>query len=369
MKKPGRKKIAIFLSILVVLIIMTASLVIVYVRLSDLSAHKEDIVNTFKAALNRDVAYESADFSFSFGPVFAFKGIQIREKDGSSSFATMDRLEFRVALLPLLWKKIVIKEVYLDNPRLMLVRNPSGELNISDLLEDNEKRQSFEIKELTIKKGHIEFNDQGISAAGVRTILDDVYFRIGDLRRGKKSRLDVEAAVTQEGIRGKFSLKGKIRISEEETPLIKSDLDARLLTQGLSFEKLWPYYRKHVPFEKMAGTLDIDSHLKGNIDAFSVTGSATATNLVLNYPSVFHATLMPQKVTVECKLRRSLSEIAVENIHASVDGVKVSGSFALKDIDKADPLISAQPRRPPYPWRNLAPISLTGSSPRVWPSL
>ena len=93
MKKRGRKKIAILLSILVVLLVMTVSLVVVYVRLSDLSAHKEDIVNTFKATLNRDVAYESADFSFSFGPVFAFKGIRIREKDGSSSFATLDRLE------------------------------------------------------------------------------------------------------------------------------------------------------------------------------------------------------------------------------------------------------------------------------------
>ena len=258
-------------------------------------------------------------------------------------------LEFRVALLPLLWKKIVIKEVYLGSPRLTLVRNPSGGLNISDLLEDNQKRQSFEIKTVTIEKGHIAFNDQGISATGVRTILDDVLFRIGDLRRGKKSRLDVEAAVTQEGVKGKLSLKGKIRISEEEIPLIKSDLEARLLIQGLAFEKLWPYYRKHVPFEKMAGAFDIDSHLKGNIDAFNVTGSATATNLVLNYPHVFHATLMPQKVTVECKLRRSLSEIAIENIHASVDGVKVSGSFNMKDIDKDDPLISASATTTPIP--------------------
>jgi uncharacterized protein YhdP len=347
MTRPGRKKLAILLS--AAFLVVTAVLVIVYIELADLGAHKTDIVSTIKKALNRDVSYENAEISFAFGPILTVRQIEIREKDRSSIFATADGLSLKVALLPLLWKKVVIREIVLENPRMTLIRYPSGLFNISDLLEERKTPWSIEVKGLAITNGHVEFDDQQVSTTSVKTVLDGLRFRIGDLRRGKMSQLEIETAITCDGVKGSLSLLGKIGLTGEDTPIYRSSLEGRLRLQGLSLEKLWPYYRRYVPFEKMAGILDADTHLKGNIDDFSISGAVSAEKTVLDYPQVFHATLKPQKITVECQLKRSLSEIAIENIRAAVDGVKVSGRFSIRDIDKKDPYIDASAVTNPMP--------------------
>ena len=73
------------------------------------------------------------------------------------------------------------------------------------------------------------------------TILDGIHFRIGDLRR-KKSRLEIDTAVIQEGIKGNLSLKGKIReYPKKKHPLSKVISTPRLSNPGITpLEKFGP---------------------------------------------------------------------------------------------------------------------------------
>jgi len=347
MMKTSRKKIVVISSALVVLVV-AAGLFVVYLGLADLSTHKEEIVRAFKTALNRDVSYDSADLTFSLGPVLTFRGVQIRERDGSSSFAAMDRLELKVALLPLLRQKVVVRRLILERPRLVLVRYPSGEFNISDLLESGKGGRSVEIRGLAINGGHVEFDDRKISKTGIRTILDGIHFRIGDLRRGETSHLDLETAVVQGDVKGDLALHGKIGIAAETVPLYRSRLEGSFLVRGLSLEPFWPYCRPYVPFEKMAGQLNLDSHLKGDIDSFSMSGTVSVQKAVLAYPGVFPAVLKPQDIKVTCQLKKSPSDIAVENIRVAVDSFNIAGRFAMKDMDKDDPFLSASATTTPF---------------------
>jgi uncharacterized protein YhdP len=348
MMKPRRKKIVIILSVLAVLLV-AAGLIAVYLELADLSSRKEEIVQSFKAALNRDVSYDSADLSFSLGPVLTFRGVQIRERDGSSTFAAMDQLELRVALLPLFRKQVVIKRLIMEKPRLMLLRYPSGKFNISDLIEDHKDApRSVEIRGLAVNGGHVEFLDQKISKTGIKTVLDGIRFRIGDLRRGEASHLDLETAVIQGDVKGDIALHGKIGIAAAAVPLYRSRLEGGLVFRGLSLDRFWPYYRSYVPFEKMAGRLDLDSHLKGNIDNFSISGTVSVQKAVLAYPGVFPDVLKPQDIKVTCQLKKSPSDIAVENIRVTVDGMNITGRFAMKDMDKDDPFLSASATTNPF---------------------
>ena len=84
----------------------------------------------------------------------------------------------------------------------------------------------------------------------------------------------------------------------------------------------------------------MDTRLKGNPYQFSSEGSIELKSLNLRYPEVFHSTLTPQIVNLDYTLKRSPFEIIMDTLNLTVDDVKISGNFAIKDIDKDDPLIT-----------------------------
>lgn len=94
-----------------------------------------EIVAFLNKTLNREVSYENQDFSFWFGPTFTFRGIEIKERNGKDTFAAIERLSFKVAVLPLLTGKIVIKKMHFEKPSCSLYRDSNGVLNIGDLLK------------------------------------------------------------------------------------------------------------------------------------------------------------------------------------------------------------------------------------------
>ncbi|HRY37986.1 MAG TPA: AsmA family protein, partial [Smithellaceae bacterium] len=122
MKKPTRKKIIILLITAFIFISTAVAISVVLIKLSHLDAYKRNIVAFLNTSLGREVSYENEAFSFYFGPTFTFRGITIKEKNGRDTFATVERVTFKVAALPLLRGKIVIKRMHLEKPAGILYR-------------------------------------------------------------------------------------------------------------------------------------------------------------------------------------------------------------------------------------------------------
>jgi hypothetical protein len=341
MKKPTRKKIVILAIIAVLLVSMAAGIVTVLFTLSNLDACKGNIVTSLNKTLNREVSYEDEEFSFYFGPAFTFRGIKIKEKNGKDTFATIERLTFKVAVFPLLMGKIVIKKMHLEKPAGILYRDRDGVLNISDLLE-SQKTPSIEVRKIIVSHGAMRFTDHNIIPSGLTINLNDVGLSIHKPIWGRTTDLNLLAALDQKGKKGTLSINGSIRLSDEDESLAHSSINARVLATGLSMDQYRPYYAKYLPFRKSTGVLNIDAHIKGNARRFRSEGSVAVKNLNLQYPEVFHASLTPKDVSLDYSIQRTPSEIIMEKMDLVVDDFKISGRFAIKDIDKKDPLITAK---------------------------
>jgi len=341
MKKPTRKKIVIFAIIAFLLVSAAAGIVTVLFTLSNLNAYKEDIVTFFNRTLNREISYENEEFSFYFGPAFTFREIKIKEKNGKDTFATIERLTFKVAVFPLLVGKIVIKKMHLEKPAGILYRDRDGVLNISDLLED-QKTPSIEVRRIIVSHGAMTFTDHHIIPSGLTINLKDVDLSIQKPVWGRATDLKLLAAIDQKGKKGTLSVSGSIRPSVRNESLADSSIDARIIVTGLSMDQYGPYYAKYLPIRKAAGGLDIDARIKGNASRFSSEGSVAVKKLNLQYPEVFHASLTPKDVSLDYTIQRTPSEIIMEKLDLVVDDFKMSGNFAIKDIDKKDPLITAK---------------------------
>ena len=158
-----KKKIIILLAGLVTLTVLAVMTGVLVKRMLDLDTHREDLLKAVKIALNREVLYQEGSFSFRLRPTFTFTQVVIREKDGMSNFITADRLTFKVAILPLLMKNVVLRELALENPRITLIREQSGVFNISDLFEEKREEIPFQVRRITIKNGQVSFADRWIT--------------------------------------------------------------------------------------------------------------------------------------------------------------------------------------------------------------
>ncbi len=92
MKTKRRKTTAIILIAVVVFIAAAVGVAVLMISLSDLDARKGDIISVLSKKLNRQVSYDSGNFSFSLEPIFTFRGITIKEKNSRETFATIERI-------------------------------------------------------------------------------------------------------------------------------------------------------------------------------------------------------------------------------------------------------------------------------------
>jgi uncharacterized protein YhdP len=336
------KKTKIILLAVVVISVATLAAGFWASRILDPEIHRAALIERLKTVLNRDVHFAKGELTLWWRPTFTFTDVIIREKNAQTTFITADRLQFRLALLPLLRKKIVLQDATLENPRIALIREADGAFNVSDLFDDRQQELSFEISRLQIQNGALHFTDRRIAPEPPTTSLEGINLRLNRLERGKTADFSLNATAVDIEKSGAIVLDGSIEIAPASEPLLNSRIDTAVKASGLNAGSYWPHYSRHVPFKKITGRLDIDARYRGNIREFESKGSMTLHDLHFDYPPVFHAPLKPKTVHAVYEMKLDPRDIAVTHLDVTVDGVRIKGSCLLKDIHTDDPLIDAK---------------------------
>ena len=325
-----------------ILVILAGGGTLVLNSFFHLDSYKDQLLAELQTSLNRKVTYEKGVFSFRFGASFSFTNIVVLDKDGVSKFVTADKLTFKIALLPLLEKRVVMKELVLDKPQIFLNRDKSGVFNISDLLEEKREAAPFQIRGIRIKKGRINFRDLAVAPESVHTLLEDTDFSISHAMRGKVCDFKLSTFVANQEKKGVITLAGSAKLAEKDKPLSDTPVNASILVKNLDAEHYWPYYKAFVPFRKVLGYLDMDSVFKGKLSEFTSKGTVRIAGLRFDYPAVFHAVLTPATVKFNYDMELTPKDISVKSLDLSVDALKVTGSCRIMDIPSRDPRITAQ---------------------------
>jgi len=225
-------------------------------QLSRLDTFRANITTAAGNALDRNVTYETgkANLTLRDGLSLQFTNQVIRDKDQSSDLLNAETAFSRVDLLPLLIKRMILREVILDQPRLSLKRDQAGALNIADLLSRQKKPgMTLELRKVTIDKGLITFTDQRAGAEGLMTSLTNLYCRIDPPRFGNTSRFSIKATLNENKNQGELALAGTFHLAPAEKPIGESTLDASIRLMGMDINHYRPYLRGHAPIEQLAG--------------------------------------------------------------------------------------------------------------------
>lgn len=341
-----RKKVVIVLITLAILGATGGSFILS--RLLHLDAYREEIIAAVQSALGREVRYEKGDFSLRYGPSFTFTRVVVKERDGTTNLLAADRLTFKVSVAPLLQKRLVLKEMVLESPRIFLSRDRSGVLNIGDLLEERKEAPPLQVKGIRVRKGEIRFNDRAIAAEGVITSLEEVDLAVARKGGGDSWNVRLSTFVPDGGKKGTVSLAGTVELPARGKPLTDAALHMNILVKNLDVERYWPYYSRYVPFRKVIGHLDADTDFKGRLSAFTASGSMRMSGLRFHYPQVFHALLAPRELRIGYTMELNAGEVAVKALELTLDGLTVKGSCSIKDIHTEDPRITAKAVTSPF---------------------
>ncbi|WP_136527001.1 YhdP family protein [Geomonas ferrireducens] len=320
-------------------------------RLLDLDTYKADILAQVKSALKRDLQYQSGAFTVRLTPAFTFTGVTIKEKDGSSDFASADRLTVRIAILPLLSGKLVLSRIQLERPVVHLWRDRQGVFNISDMLTPS-GGEAPGIRRVELKKAKIRFADYAFSEQPVVTELSDTDLQLSRIIRGKDCDFKLAGQLASGRSMVPIELSGVAEIPAAGASLAAMPIHGKIKTGPVDVGHFWPYYSRFVPFKSLAGELALEASIKGRLNAFTAKTEYRFTRLNLDYPQVFHARLTPKLFKGSCSLELGNRDLAIDHVKVDLDGFKINGKVKLSDLHSGDIRITAEAATNSFNLRN-----------------
>lgn len=316
-------------------------------RLLDVNAYRNDIIEALHKGLNRQVSFSSGSFDWNFGPSFVFNDFSIKEKDGVGEFLSAGRVTVRLALIPLLEKRVELKDLFLERARISLQRNADGLLSIDDLLTPGKDGPSVQFKSIRMKQGSIAWKDLALKDGPLSARATDITLNLHNLSRGRKGSFKLQCELpARSGVPARVSLSGTVRLPAADRPLTESELNCDTDIRQFEPGSFWPYYGRFIPFANPGGRLDVASSLKGRLQDFSAHGKVRLAGASVVWPTVFHAAVAPRSLQIDYSLRMNKNLIDMTSVDLNTDGFHIKGSVQLHDYSGKDPRIVARASTP-----------------------
>ncbi len=315
--------------------------------LLDVNGYRTEILSALQKSLNRQVSFDTGSFAWHFGPSLEFKAFTIKERDGTTDFISARQLTVKLALIPLLEKRVEIRNLSLDQATISLSRRSDGTFNFDDLLKQDENGMSVHINKFRITKGTVQWRDQYIQKEPFSAQIHNITLTTQHITPGRKGQLKLSADIAAaHGAPTHLELAGALQLPPQGTSLRETVIDGNLTLKQAEIGKFWPYFGKFIPFPTTGGRLDIATSFQGKPQDFSAKGKLLINDATVQWPSIFHATLKPKALHLDYALKLTKQMISVSSVDLGMEGFRIKGDFKISDYLTKDPLIVTKASTP-----------------------
>jgi len=295
------KFLKIILSIAALLVALVVVAAIVLPMVIDPNDYKAEIMSAVKDKTGRNLEIEG-DIGLS---VFPWLGLDLgalrlgnAEGFAEKYMASMNAVQVRVKLLPLLKKQLEVDTVKLAGLKLNLAKDAKGRTNWADLQGESDQEtagpgdtgpgEPAGLGSLAV--GGIEVTDATIvwddRSADTRYVVDDLSFSTGEIAAGKPFDLDLrfKVAATEPAMASQFELTGEVLIAPnlEAVDVRNMMLDIHAQGDGVPNGKARVSLKTDVALDLAAQTLRMPNlilealglNITGNVDGSAITGDA-----------------------------------------------------------------------------------------------
>ena len=316
-------------------------------RLLDINAYRDEILASLQQSLNRKVNFNSGTFAWHFGPSFDFTGVTVKEPDGLGDLLNAERITVKLALLPLLEKQVVLRDVSAEGAVIHLVRHSDGSLNIDDLLKPSKDSVPVHFRKIKLRHSTVQLRDMFIHKDGLLSTARNISLDLDRLGRGRKGNIKLSCELSAvSGHVGDLVLSGSLKLPVAGRPLAEAELNGSVDVKQFEVGRFWPYYERFIPFPNSGGKVDLASSFKGRLKDFSAKGKIRVSGASVVWSKIFHYTVAPRSLQLSYDLRLSAAKIDIPDLELTTDGFRIKGSLQMQDYAGKDPRIVAKASTP-----------------------
>ncbi len=288
----------------VVLVIIIVALIAPFVI--DLNQYKGAILAKVRPAVNRDVDFERVELTVLTGIGAELQGLKIPENPefARDDFVTLDSLQVRLKLLPLLRGEVQISELVFKKPVVKIRRNAQGEFNFQDMTrpagppavkkEPGKPAEKgpppvlavFGVDALTVRDASVLFEDRmadgrsGKPVSAPKTLaVSRLDVSIENMSLFEDVSFDARGSLFDEPDHN-FRITGHVGPVGSEIDLKKTPLNVVVRTDSLPLRRITESLG--LPVQALSGTLNADISAAGSLERnLDASSKIRVENLVL----------------------------------------------------------------------------------------
>jgi uncharacterized protein involved in outer membrane biogenesis len=346
---PLSKKRVIFYSFFVLFLGVFSIFSLAYYQLRNLGEVKNLAIEKMEELTGREVSIGDAEMDIVRGLSILLKDVSVKSRWDSEPELTARSVWVVVKLLPLLEKRVEVKQIIVQGSSLQIVRNAKGQFSLGDVqkwISQPADSQLFKVlkvslmSQIMVEDGSIHFLDylDQPKDKPLPLEMNHIHFSVRKSLVKTPYQFALKGEIPNSGASTAFQVSGAFDNFSEEKGFTGISIDGNIRLNPLNVSRFQPYFKKVLA--KTPGWLSIDSSFSGNL------GGALKTEGVLKYSSdtkqeraVIRDARVPHRGGLEYKISMEKDSINIEELKTDTGPFKFKASGSLKDIFSKDPTV------------------------------
>ncbi|MBW1772300.1 MAG: AsmA-like C-terminal domain-containing protein [Deltaproteobacteria bacterium] len=359
MKSGKWKKLGIILAILVVL---GAVVAIIVPRLIDPNEYHGRIVSEVQKAVGGEVRLGHITWGISKGVWVEVDGFSVKDAALFPGDVELIRVYARISLIPLLSKKIVLGELFLDgvSARLRLEKKGDGGKAGEEIAQSSDTAPppvGILVKELRIRKGVVELEDN-LTQPGKKIvrIISDFTLDATDIIPGEQIGFEFSMRDEEKPGLGALKAKGTFSGLTESLTIQDPRLHFKATLSSIYMEALKPFLKRDTLPRHLGGSLSLDLDYQGDLGKqFSAKGTADLTEITYQDPSLWEKAVPGVETRIDYQLAMKPGRIAVEHMNLRLGKLSITARALLENLGTAPVIKNAMISSDELPLKEIIP--------------
>jgi len=320
----------------IVILLICLVLVVLAPFMVNLDRYKGTILARVEPYLGRDVDFTHIELTILSGLGAEIQGLRVADNPrfSSADFISLDSLQVRVELLPLLKKEIKVRKIILKRPVISVARNAGGEFSFDDILAslknrsrgqdslqkkgkaagsqsgrfggssvawaaDTESLSSpsvlpFSVRELQIVQGKVLYLDEMLFPDAGTLVIDALNLTMKDVSLGHPVFIDLSADLLESGAKN-LSVKGTLGPLGTPIDALNMPLSVDLGVKSFPLALISPL----LPVKVLSGAVTADITGKGSLaDILTADTAISVRDLIFQEKAKKEASPPSEKINI-----------------------------------------------------------------------
>ena len=348
---PISKKRVIFYFFFLLFIGVFSIFSLAYYQLRNLGEVKHLAIAEIEELTHRKVSIGNAEMDIVRGLSILLKDISIQSRWDSKPEFTARSVWVVVKILPLLEKRIEIKQIIVEGSSLKVVRNSSGQFSFGDVrnwISKSADSKLFKVpmvslmNQVMVEDGSIHFLDYLHQPKDEPFSLEMEHLHFSLRKNLLKSLFQfvLDGEIPNAGPSTNFKVSGTFDGFLEENRLAEIFINGDIHVKPLSISKFQPYFKKVLAKTPIESWLSIDSSFSGNLGSvFKTAGTLKYFSGIKQGRAVIRDARVSHRGELKYKISIDKDIVDVEELKVETGPFKFKASGFLNKIYSKDPVV------------------------------